>query len=436
MIYLYLTFGLLYGVSTGICFHGVICILLQHFPQKSTRATATALLGTTIGVLIYSQLLEVTLTAFGWHSSMLILASLIILPGLPVSFLVMPLKSVPDSHIGHVEHLTKMMRDTDKGGSMEGGKMEMQVPKEVLDSAGNVEGEEHLANYASPCSVKWTFNEKEEDLSSDPSRSTSDYGTFRDYSSEDDVNRKMESKKRKLSITSFSWCGDCQIVLRMGRMWIFSIACVLSAMAWCVYFVNIGSFFDSVGLNLDEIAFLLTLMAAMEIAGKLYLATVGESVPVAKIYLLIVQSVIMASISVILIFAEKYVAMIFLSVVIGFIRALWMTLPYTVGVEVIGARYADQSVTVTLFCQGIGNLLGNLPAGAIYDATGSYQFVFAMVATSAFLAAVFYSVLPFLRQSCNHPLPCKYQREQFTVVANTMAVDASTQTEFNENVNE
>lgn len=109
-----------------------------------------------------------------------------------------------------------------------------------------------------------------------------------------------------------------------------------------------------------------------------------------------------------------------------------MTLPYTVSVEVIGAKYADQSVTVTLFCQGIGNLIGSLPAGAIYDSTGSYQFVFAMVATCTFLAAVLYSVLPFLRQSCNHPLPCKYQREQFTVVANTMSVDASIQTEFNE----
>ncbi|KAJ8024056.1 Monocarboxylate transporter 9 [Holothuria leucospilota] len=237
MIYLYLTLGLLYGASTGICFHAVICILLQHFPQKNTRATATTLLGTTIGVLIYSQLLEVTLTAFGWRSSMLILAALIILPGLPVSFLVVPLKSFPDSHVGHEEHLTKMMGDTYRGRSRRDGKNKMKVPKEVLDSPKNVEGE-RLANYTLPPSVKWTLNEKEalwKELSrSGPSSSASDY-----YSSEEDIDRRMESKKRRLSITSFSWCGDCQIVLSMGRMWIFSIACIMSAMAWCVYFVNI-----------------------------------------------------------------------------------------------------------------------------------------------------------------------------------------------------
>lgn len=68
------------------------------------------------------------------------------------------------------------------------------------------------------------------------------------------------------------------------------------------------------GLSLSETAFLLTVMAGMEIAGKTYLATVGESVPVAKIHFLIGQSVIMTSISVILIFAENYIAMIFLSI--------------------------------------------------------------------------------------------------------------------------
>lgn len=43
-----------------------------------------------------------------------------------------------------------------------------------------------------------------------------------------------------------------------------------------------------------------------------------------------------------------------------------MTLPYTVSVEIFGPSLADQSVTVTLFCQGLGNLIGNLPAGKIY----------------------------------------------------------------------
>lgn len=432
MTFLYLSLGLLYGSSSGICFHATICTLLQHFPHKSTRPTAVMLLGATVGVLVYSQLLELTLSSFGWRISLFILASLIIVPGLPMSFLITPISPFPRTNHAHEEHITKPM-----GRKFSDSIMSKVRKKQVPDSSRKVDGS-RIANYSTAAgkerSVEYfdsvdEYTPWKEWSSSDISGSTSD-----DYCSSNsgrDMVKVKKPKSRKRSLTSLSWCGDCKVVLKMGRMWIFAVACVLSAMAWCVFFVNIGSFFDSVGLSLSETAFLLTVMAGMEIAGKTYLATVGESVPVAKIHFFIGQSVIMTSISVILIFAENYIAMIFLSIVIGFMRALWMTLPYTVSVEIIGSSYADQSVTVTLFCQGLGNLVGNLPAGAIYDATGSYRLVFTMVASCTFLASALYSILPFLRQTCNHPLPCRQKGEQFAVVVNSSSVDISVQTDFN-----
>ncbi|XP_071831412.1 monocarboxylate transporter 9-like isoform X2 [Apostichopus japonicus] len=433
MLFLYLTLGLLYGSSSGICFHATICVLLQHFPLKNTRPTAVLLLGSTVGVLVYSQLLEITLTSFGWRISMLILASLIIIPGLPASFLITPVSRYPRTNHAHEEHITKTM-----GRRFSQTVLSLVKKKEARDSCRKIDAS-RLANYSSSVE-KGTSLEIEsldeytpwrEWSSSDLSSSSTDDRSSNIHSTAT-KDKPKEVKSRKRSLTTHSWCGDCKVVMKMGQMWIFAVACVLSAMAWCVFIINIGSFFDSVGLTLSETAFLLTIMATMEIAGKLYLATIGESVPVAKIHFLIGQSVIMTSVSVILIFAENYIAMIFLSIVIGFMRALWMTLPYTVSVEIFGPSLADQSVTVTLFCQGLGNLIGNLPAGLIYDATGSYQLVFTMVATCTLIASALYSLLPFLRQSCNHPLPCRNKSDQFQVVPSSLSVDIIVQTDVKE----
>ncbi|XP_022092706.1 monocarboxylate transporter 13-like isoform X2 [Acanthaster planci] len=72
--YTFLTFGLLVGLGTNFVFQSVCSVLLEWFPgENCSRATALALLGPSIGMLVFAPVMNALIAAYSWRKTLIII---------------------------------------------------------------------------------------------------------------------------------------------------------------------------------------------------------------------------------------------------------------------------------------------------------------------------------------------------------------------------
>ncbi|XP_071823849.1 monocarboxylate transporter 12-like isoform X3 [Apostichopus japonicus] len=178
---------------------------------------------------------------------------------------------------------------------------------------------------------------------------------------------------------------------------LYSIFTVTCAMLWAVFFINIISYYESVGITSHQGAMLLTITATFEMVTKVTLVVIGERFPFKKTYLLLIKVIGMIGLSLAMVVASTFPQFVVLSCVTGILRAAFNVLLYPCSIETLGQSCSDEVITLTSISRGIGFLTGTIPAGAIYDKFGSYRVSFLIVATTSLVSALSLSMV-LLRQ--------------------------------------
>ncbi|PIK49436.1 putative monocarboxylate transporter 12 [Apostichopus japonicus] len=165
-------------------------------------------------------------------------------------------------------------------------------------------------------------------------------------------------------------------LLKAPVTWLFFFAIFLPTMTWSVYWINIVSYFDSIHVTEACLNNLLTVQPIFELIGKIGIGIIAESVP--HCTLLICHNLLFFVTTLLITFVPVYKVLLLCSILIGTGRGIYNVLPYSVSTQILPDHVNDKAITLTMIAYGFGFTFGTLPAGAIYDVTGSYTYAFVL----------------------------------------------------------
>ncbi|KAJ8036897.1 Monocarboxylate transporter 14 [Holothuria leucospilota] len=319
---LLLFYGFGYGTSVNLVLHAATCVLFKYFrDSKSTLATGIAFSGSSAGTILLTVVYEKMVPLIGWRVMLRLTSLYCVIISIPCFFLTFK---------------------TDEGRKVSKDKRSM---KRIL------QGNNKKITENSPDTSEAHFEELRPGhcIASD------------DVIQDEPVTNKANSTTWKKLLTD-------------TLTWLFFFAVFLPAMAWSVFWINIVSFFESVNIKDLCILKLLTVQAVFELVGKLGVGFLAQLVPV--IYVLICHNLLFLFVCIVLVFFPTYEVLLVASILIGTGRGTYNILPYSVATYVLPDDSSDKAVTIAMIALGLGFTFGTLPAGAIFDATGSYTYAF------------------------------------------------------------
>ncbi|XP_071823843.1 monocarboxylate transporter 12-like [Apostichopus japonicus] len=351
---LFVTLGAIYGLALGTSWFIMLCVIVQYYPAKNTvRAIFFATLGGTIAILVCSEPVNMSVEAFGWRRTLQFIGAFTLILSLPPAVLMFPPKDrVYESPRRDFE---------DNKEAISGSTSDIRIHQQKVCTSR----ETNL--HQNDCGRR--ENEKSKVDRGDVVTTTKTTAT------------RLEKWKKVI-------CVDACL---------YSIFTVTCAMLWAVFFINIMSYYESVGITSHQGAMLLTITATFEMVTKVALVVIGERFPFKKTYLLLTKVIGMIGLSLAMVVATTFPQFVVLSCVTGILRAAFNVLLWPCSIETLGQSCSDEVITLTSISRGIGFLTGTIPAGAIYDKFGSYRVSFLIVATTSLVSALSLSMV-LLRQ--------------------------------------
>ncbi|KAJ8025751.1 Monocarboxylate transporter 14 [Holothuria leucospilota] len=208
------------------------------------------------------------------------------------------------------------------------------------------------------------------------------------------------------------------------RAWLILFALLFPAMCWSVYWVNTISYFESIPIPENDILIFVTVMTVTDVLGRVILALFMNKVPFGETSLLCLCNFLFFGLTIIFVVCPSTPVLLICSACIGVGRGWYNVLPYLVSVDLLESDNSDQGVTLAMVALGFGFAVGTLPAGATYDAIGSYTYAFILNALLYLLGAV---ILLFLQMERRMRNKRKRHRRGLTVVYTIESAKAAIQ---------
>lgn len=165
-------------------------------------------------------------------------------------------------------------------------------------------------------------------------------------------------------------------ILRMPMFWLPAIACALSLAVSQAVVISLVPIAQGVGVGVTQAATLISMLGAMAIAGKFLLVWVGNKV--SRPLALAIMSAAMAAVSVMLMFANNYAALLissaFLGLAVGAISPALLTLL----AESVGAASFGTANGMSMLLTALLGAAAMRAAGDSFDITGGYGQIFAI----------------------------------------------------------
>ncbi|XP_071827117.1 uncharacterized protein [Apostichopus japonicus] len=169
-------------------------------------------------------------------------------------------------------------------------------------------------------------------------------------------------------------------LLAMGYFFIFA--------ALSLYQVNFVSFLQDIeGMSDNQLWLVLTVLNVADILARSSFVIFGGTFCGQTPYVTIFTVLLMVALSSLFVFVTSLGPLLVMAFAVGWCRSNIVVLSFSMSVDLLGSEYADLIVTLVMYCQGVGYLLGSPTIGFIYDATGSYDMAFALVSIYYLLAA-------------------------------------------------
>ncbi|XP_038057582.1 monocarboxylate transporter 9-like isoform X2 [Patiria miniata] len=98
LFYLFLTFGLLYGLGSGLVLKSMLDLLLNRFPDNCGRVSFLVFTGSTLGNFAWTPITTIFIDLWGWRNCLRVTGAIMLLVCIPATFLmgVLTTPSHPD----------------------------------------------------------------------------------------------------------------------------------------------------------------------------------------------------------------------------------------------------------------------------------------------------------------------------------------------------
>ncbi|XP_071828247.1 uncharacterized protein [Apostichopus japonicus] len=305
--------GFFCGSTSGVCIHSILCVLFKYFSSSAqTRAAGIPSAGGAMAVVLVTIAYEKFIPIYGWRFTIQMTSVFAAIFAIPASFLI----SLNEKHFRRIS----LEEDKTNGSLKNIQKLHQEEEAE----------EEH----------------------------------------------PMRPKNTPYDVIIYEERNSWMRLLTFWRAWLIFGALMLPAMSWSVFWVNVISYFESIAMIEGDILLYVTIMTVSDVCGKLFLVFFMNKLPWKEVNLLTTTNFIMAVVSVLFVVCPVKIVLSICCLFIGVFRGWYNTLPYRAAVTLLEADNSDQGITLAMLSLGIGFTIGTLPAGAIYDATGSYTYAF------------------------------------------------------------
>ncbi|PIK41210.1 hypothetical protein BSL78_21917 [Apostichopus japonicus] len=144
---------------------------------------------------------------------------------------------------------------------------------------------------------------------------------------------------------------------------------------------------DIEGMSDNQLWLVLTVLNVADILARSSFVIFGGTFCGQTPYVTIFTVLLMVALSSLFVFVTSLGPLLVMAFAVGWCRSNIVVLSFSMSVDLLGSEYADLIVTLVMYCQGVGYLLGSPTIGFIYDATGSYDMAFVLVSIYYLLAA-------------------------------------------------
>ncbi|XP_022090342.1 monocarboxylate transporter 12-like [Acanthaster planci] len=163
-------------------------------------------------------------------------------------------------------------------------------------------------------------------------------------------------------------------ILRSPDMWILGVVGLTLCLASTFTYLNMVSFLNTLGLSVKTSAFTLSMMGVGEFVGTALSTLLGDRVPLLKMEVLAIVSLVAAMVTAALTVVTVYPGVLTLVIVMGMCRAVYNLMVFPSVIECMGRHWKLESCAFCSMMCGIGYLPGGVLGGALFDATGSYLY--------------------------------------------------------------
>ncbi|XP_072169966.1 monocarboxylate transporter 13-like [Diadema setosum] len=192
-------------------------------------------------------------------------------------------------------------------------------------------------------------------------------------------------------------CISCQTELWLDPIFlIFMVAQLIKGIGYVFPFIHLVNYMLSIGIEPATASLVMTIKGASDMVGRMAAGVFGERLPFPLVHVFVICCGIMGVVTYIVTFAKGTALLVFYAVCIGFFNGIYNALIFPLNTSLIRK---DLRRTSWSYCQvppGIAIIVGPTLAGAIYDATLSYNNDFYVNTYVFLLAMVIFTTIPII----------------------------------------
>lgn len=169
--------------------------------------------------------------------------------------------------------------------------------------------------------------------------------------------------------------------------------------------ILLPSYAISVGHDKSSSQYLLSVVAVLDLVGRVGGSTMSDWIRLDKRYYYLTGLVLSGVSLFVLPFADDYPTMCFACAAFGLGSGVVVGITAVIMVDMLGEERLSSSYGISLFCNGLMQLIGPPVAGYIFETIGSYRPVFHGMGVILLFGASVWLFVPFLNKKKHHSGP-------------------------------
>ncbi|XP_050597837.1 monocarboxylate transporter 13-like [Bombus affinis] len=459
--YLYVSYGLMVGIGAGLTFPPTVYIVTSYFERLRGFANGLCISGSAIGTIVLPPFLQYLLDCFGYRGAVLIMGALT-LNTLVCGLLYHPVEQhmimVPveggidnqgltiDEPIPHKKKPTDLFKAS---STIENETSCSNTRSKKEESSGT----KSIMNNSK---VNFCLKDKNEDKGDEAKKkNTSEKGPSLNKEKEDTVNcqnvdslrresntsevlvtsNKLKNEKLELNNTSLSKNRDEKLfesskrelgelaeksisgtsltkvevknkrqffdlsVLRDPIYLVILISNSTSAISNTNFMILLPSYAISQGFDKNSSALLLSIVSALDLVGRISGASLSDIDFVPKYYYFVGGLGTSGIALALLPMATSYTMLSFFCALFGLSSGMYIGITTVILADMLGTEKLSSSYGISLFVNGVLQLIGPPICGVIFETIGSYKPIFLAFGIILILGTALWAAVPLIKRS-------------------------------------
>ncbi|XP_017798007.1 PREDICTED: monocarboxylate transporter 13-like [Habropoda laboriosa] len=461
--YLYISYGLMVGIGAGLTFPPTVYIVTAYFERLRGFANGLCISGSAIGTIVLPPFLQYLLDCFGYRGAVLIMGAITLntlVCGLlyhPVEqhMITVPVERGIDNegltidepvldHKKQTGNLTKVSTITENETSYSDTRLKKedncQAENAVSDSKVNHSSEDKNDTTEDKTEDKNTFDKKDMSFNKEKGNIVNYHqsmDSLRRGSNTSEINitsnklkienpelnnqLQIKNKDEKVSESSKKDLGELSekpvsrtpfskleastrqffdlSVLRDPIYLVILISNSTSAISNTNFMILLPSYAISQGFDKNSSALLLSVVSALDLVGRISGASLSDIDFVPKYYYFVGGLGTSGIALALLPMATSYTMLSFFCALFGLSSGMYIGITTVILADMLGTEKLSSSYGISLFVNGVLQLIGPPICGVVFEEVGTYKPIFLTFGIILILGTALWAVVPLIKRS-------------------------------------